>query len=367
MALLCAVVLAVTGTVPARAQSVDTDAAVVQARAKLVEERARSAALTRDLDAAAGAFEWAEAHRLRLLDEVAAQDSAVEEAGDRLEDADAAFARSIADSYMAPGSSAALVGAVAAAPDTGTALHRAALMERLTVREQLRSHRAAMLVARVGTDARQHQVVRVGASGAAEEAAARAFALEDLLTAARDSESAASSALSEAEQAARARIEEEQRQEAARAAAARAALAVSAGSPMPAVSGKVCPIGAPNGFIDSFGFPRSGGRKHQGVDMFAVYGMPLYAVADGTITRVYNNRLGGLSINLVDGAGDRYYYAHLSSAAVTAGQLVRAGEVIGANGNSGNARTTPPHLHWQYHPGGGAAVNPSMLAAALCR
>ncbi|CAN5136972.1 hypothetical protein BH20ACT8_BH20ACT8_03370 [soil metagenome] len=139
------------------------------------------------------------------------------------------------------------------------------------------------------------------------------------------------------------------------------------GGPPPPVDGKVCPLGTPNGFIDSWGFPRSGGRRHQGVDMFAAHGTPIYAVADGRIARVFNNRLGGLSINLVDTAGNRYYYAHLSATHVTTGQQVRAGDHIGANGNTGNARTTPSHLHWQYHPGGGPPVNPFPLAAALCR
>ncbi|HWB70705.1 MAG TPA: M23 family metallopeptidase, partial [Egibacteraceae bacterium] len=129
----------------------------------------------------------------------------------------------------------------------------------------------------------------------------------------------------------------------------------------------VCPVGAPNGFIDSWGFPRSGGRRHQGVDIFAAYATPLYAVADGTVQRVFRSRLGGLSIDLVDGRGDRYYYAHLSAAQAVAGQRVRAGDVIGANGDSGNARGSPPHLHWQYHPGGGPPVNPYPLARALCR
>jgi murein DD-endopeptidase MepM/ murein hydrolase activator NlpD len=101
--------------------------------------------------------------------------------------------------------------------------------------------------------------------------------------------------------------------------------------------------------------------------MFAAYSTPIFAVANGTVSRVYVNQLGGLSIDLVDDAGDRYYYAHLSSAAVVSGQRVSAGQVMGANGDSGNARGTPPHLHWQYHPGGGAPVNPYPLAAALCR
>jgi murein DD-endopeptidase MepM/ murein hydrolase activator NlpD len=79
--------------------------------------------------------------------------------------------------------------------------------------------------------------------------------------------------------------------------------------------------------------------------MFAAYGMPLYAVADGVINRVWNNRLGGLSVNLIDGDGHRYYYAHLDAQHARQGQRVSAGAVIGTVGNTGNARTTPPHLH----------------------
>jgi murein DD-endopeptidase MepM/ murein hydrolase activator NlpD len=101
--------------------------------------------------------------------------------------------------------------------------------------------------------------------------------------------------------------------------------------------------------------------------MFAASGTPLVAVADGTVSRVYTNRLGGLSIDFVDTRGDRYYYAHLASARAASGQRVGAGDVIGTVGQSGNARGTPPHLHWQFHPGGGEPVNPYALARALCR
>ena len=81
----------------------------------------------------------------------------------------------------------------------------------------------------------------------------------------------------------------------------------STAAPPPSVDGKACPIGTANGFIDSWRFPRSGGRSHEGADMFAPMGTPLYAVADGTIWRVYNNTLGGLAINLIDDAGTMYY------------------------------------------------------------
>jgi peptidoglycan LD-endopeptidase LytH len=350
---------------------VDADTAVIEARDRLADERARGAALGQLLDDAAGAFERAHAHQLRLAEEVDEQVGAVATAGDRVAAAEAAFARSVAESYMQPGGATTLVTAVTAAPDAGTALHRAALVERLSVRERLRVTQAAVAAARTVEDSRQHTVVRAGVTGAVAEAEQAAAALEHALETARADAERAATAVVAAEDAARERIaEEERRAAAARAAAAaaasRAAMPVNS-APPPVVDGKVCPIGAPNGFIDSWGFPRSGGRRHQGVDIFAVHGMPLYAVADGTITRVFNNRLGGLSVNLVDREGTRYYYAHLSSVAVVDGQQVRAGDVVGANGNSGNARTTPPHLHWQVHPGGGAPVNPYPLAAALCR
>jgi murein DD-endopeptidase MepM/ murein hydrolase activator NlpD len=103
------------------------------------------------------------------------------------------------------------------------------------------------------------------------------------------------------------------------------------------------------------------------VDIFVPYGAPLYAVADATVQRVGTNPLGGLTVHLRDDAGDVYYYAHLSGTAVATGERVRAGQVVGTNGDSGNARGTPPHLHWEYRPLGGPPVNPYPLAAVLCR
>ncbi len=129
----------------------------------------------------------------------------------------------------------------------------------------------------------------------------------------------------------------------------------------------MCPVSGTTGFIDSWGFARSGGRTHEGVDIFAAYATPVLAVADGVVDSVYNNSLGGLVINFIDDNGDKYYYAHLSSASASSGQRVTAGTVIGAVGTSGNAAGTPPHLHWQYHPGNGEPINPFPLARALCR
>jgi murein DD-endopeptidase MepM/ murein hydrolase activator NlpD len=94
--------------------------------------------------------------------------------------------------------------------------------------------------------------------------------------------------------------------------------------------------------------PRDGGRReHHGLDIFAPRGTPVLAAADGLVTSVGTNRLGGNVVWIWDPArGQTQYYAHLSSWAVDAGERVRAGDVVGYVGNTGNARTTPPHLHF---------------------
>ncbi|HZG96279.1 MAG TPA: peptidoglycan DD-metalloendopeptidase family protein [Mycobacteriales bacterium] len=117
---------------------------------------------------------------------------------------------------------------------------------------------------------------------------------------------------------------------------------------------------------DSFGAPRSGGRTHQGVDVMARYGSPVYALRSGTVRRSYYNRLGGLAIILSDDRGNQFYYAHQSANLVRAGERVVRGQVIGRVGTSGNARGTPPHVHFEYWPGGGRAVDPYRLLRAAC-
>jgi murein DD-endopeptidase MepM/ murein hydrolase activator NlpD len=136
----------------------------------------------------------------------------------------------------------------------------------------------------------------------------------------------------------------------------------------PVINGDVaCPIGQPHSFTDTWGASRSGGRTHKGVDIFAEIGVPLYAYTDGTV-RLTSSGLGGLSMWIDAPSGDRFYYAHLSrhGEGVSSGMQVRVGDLVGYNGNTGNARFTPPHLHWQVHPGGGAPVNPTAYARAAC-
>ena len=124
----------------------------------------------------------------------------------------------------------------------------------------------------------------------------------------------------------------------------------------------VFPVAGPHSFINDWGFPRSGGRTHKGNDIFAAKGTPLVAVTDGFIGKYspVERGLGGITIWLYGYDGNHYYYAHLSKIAknLRVGTKVKAGQVIGLVGNTGNARTTPPHLHFQIHPGGGDPINP---------
>ena len=136
----------------------------------------------------------------------------------------------------------------------------------------------------------------------------------------------------------------------------RAAPAVS----VPTDSGYVFPVLGEVSFTDDYGAPRAGTGWHQGNDVFGPRGTPLLAVADGTLSKVGVNTLGGNRLWLTDDAGNAFYYAHLSAYAPAAveGARVTAGQVIGFLGNTGQAITTPPHLHFEVHPGGGDSVNP---------
>jgi peptidoglycan LD-endopeptidase LytH len=111
------------------------------------------------------------------------------------------------------------------------------------------------------------------------------------------------------------------------------------------------------GKMGSFwGDPRDGGgRRHEGIDIFAPKGTPAIAAADGTVTSVTENRLGGKVVFMnPDGSDYSLYYAHLGRQLVSAGQTVRAGDTLGTIDNTGNAKTTPSHLHFGIYTTGGA-------------
>lgn len=138
----------------------------------------------------------------------------------------------------------------------------------------------------------------------------------------------------------------------------------------PSRTGLVCPIEGPVRFINDWGYPRSGGRRHQGNDLFALEGTPVVAVLPSIVVSVsrVDVGLGGLHVSYVDVNGDRWYNAHLLSvqAGIEPGVEIAAGQRIGYVGRSGNARTTPPHNHIQWHPGGGGPVNPYPILRPAC-
>lgn len=128
------------------------------------------------------------------------------------------------------------------------------------------------------------------------------------------------------------------------------------------------PVQGVCGFADSWGAPRSGGRRHEGVDIIARANKYVYAVTDGTLTRKYVDRPGALAGNgwrLTAADGTYFFYGHFSAFApgLDVGSKVKAGQVIGFIGMTGAAGT--PHLHFEIHPGGGKAVNPTPSVQAV--
>jgi murein DD-endopeptidase MepM/ murein hydrolase activator NlpD len=138
--------------------------------------------------------------------------------------------------------------------------------------------------------------------------------------------------------------------------------------------GYVFPVYGPHSFTDTFGGFRGDvpGNWHHGDDIFASLGAPVLACADGTVFSVGWNDIGGNRLWLRDGQGNEFYYAHLSaySPAARNGNRVKAGEVVGFVGNTGDAEGTPYHLHFEVHPvaylalGYDGAVDPTAYLSA---
>ena len=113
---------------------------------------------------------------------------------------------------------------------------------------------------------------------------------------------------------------------------------------------------------DTFGAPRPGDRTHQGIDVFAPRGTPVLSTTRGIVARIGENSLGGTVVWVLGPGGDRHYYAHLNSVAdIKMGQRVAPGYMLGTVGTSGNARSTPPHLHYGVYRRAEGAINPFPL------
>jgi Peptidase family M23 len=127
---------------------------------------------------------------------------------------------------------------------------------------------------------------------------------------------------------------------------------------------QVCPVDRPRHYIDDFGQPRWGGgfHLHQGIDMFAPWGSPARAPFVGRV-EWSSNWAGGLSVR-VFGKHGFVYEAHLSSYGKDG--RVRAGDIVGHVGNTGDAIGGSPHDHFEWHPNGGPAVDPFSALGAVC-
>jgi murein DD-endopeptidase MepM/ murein hydrolase activator NlpD len=148
-------------------------------------------------------------------------------------------------------------------------------------------------------------------------------------------------------------------------------------TPKLTAGGYVFPVYGPSSFIDTFGAFRGdiSGGWHHGDDIFAPLGAPLLACAGGTVFSVGWNKIGGNRLWIRDNAGNEFYYAHLSAFSPLAqnGAIVKPGDVIGFVGNTGDARGTPYHLHFEVHPVGllslgyDGAVDPTTYLTAWRR
>jgi murein DD-endopeptidase MepM/ murein hydrolase activator NlpD len=116
---------------------------------------------------------------------------------------------------------------------------------------------------------------------------------------------------------------------------------------------------------DDFGATRQIGA-HQGNDCFAAFGSPVLAVADGRLNRVGTLPISGNRLWLKTERGDSFFYAHMSAFAPEAvnGRRVKAGTLLGFIGNTGDAEPTPPHLHFEIHPGDKKAIDPHAILGA---
>lgn len=119
--------------------------------------------------------------------------------------------------------------------------------------------------------------------------------------------------------------------------------------------------------VPSFGAPRSGDRTHDGIDIFASRGTPVLSTTRGVVLSVREYGIGGKQIWVIGPARERHYYAHLDAWAdgLKERDVLVPGQVLGYVGDTGNARGTPPHLHYGvYGEGGALDPLPRMLAGA---
>lgn len=350
---------------------------VIEAEAQsLSEVRERRQELQQRLDEAAASLDELESRRAELEAEEAAL-------ADRLGDLEATVSAAqgrIADRVRAlykRGSTDPIVMLLTGG-DPDDAIAKATTIRQLVTGDRIDTETAS--AAAVELQAVSTRLVE------AREELASAVARQEELTAGIEADleeaSALEARLEEAERRRREEAERRRREREARERAARASrTSTSSGSSSTSSStssgsgggggtvssgGMACPVDNPRSFTDTWGAPRSGGRRHQGTDILAPRGQTVRAIVSGVWdVRSYGASAGNWAI-LRGNDGNNYYYMHLERHTVGDGARVSAGQQTATNGDTGNARGTTPHVHFEIHPGGGAAVNPYPTLKRVC-
>ena len=130
-----------------------------------------------------------------------------------------------------------------------------------------------------------------------------------------------------------------------------------------APNGFVCPVAGPHYVSNNFGAPRPGG-PHTGDDIEADYGIPTVAVLPSRVVATPNGGWIGIGAVIRDAMGNEWLYAHMESRYVHVGESMKAGQLLGRVGCTG--RCYGPHLHFEYHPHGGAPANPYRILSSAC-
>lgn len=321
----------------------------------LDEARRERAAVQQRLDQATTRLGQLEDRVARLEDEVRdleAQRAALEAEFDELADLITFRVREV----FKHGSTLDPVAVFLSSEDPETALGRASAVARLVGGDRAESEALAASRVALRSVVERLEAQQTELDAALEEQQAQTRQLTQDLERARQLE----------QRLEREDAERRRREEAARRARQRQSTAGSGGgSARVAPGGKACPVDQPRSFTDTWGAPRSGGRSHRGTDILAPYGTPVRAIVSGTWSIQRPGPSAGLWAILRGSDGNQYWYMHLQSHTVANGARVSAGQQVGTNGDTGNARGTP-HVHFELHPGGGSAVNPYPLLKAVC-
>ena len=378
--LVAAAIVAATTAVSGPATATPAD--IAAKRQQVAELNRQLAALDAEAGAAAAAHNSALDRRDAIQARIGRTRIDVRETTRRLTRSREVLSRRLVAMYVegAPGLIDVLLqsGSLSDAVAIGDVLERTAGADAAVV-AQVRQRRRAleMLRKRLAEDA-------VVARRELDEARSQRRRLEALLGTRRRALDGARAELGTLLAAERERIARLAAQKRAARVAARRAAATSVSPSGPPASGSVSrggtaarlpggshvyPLAGPSTFGDDWLAARPGGRYHEGIDLFAARGTPVLAVADGTLFRVGYSGISGNRFWLRDAAGTEFFYAHLDgySSAAREGATVSRGTVLGYNGDTGDAKGTSPHVHFEIHPGGGGPVRPYPIVSAWPR